>query len=118
MRAEVRHIISNDFFDEATWRPEVEDTFSFWISISVGPQGDIGEEQFQAQVCTPKWLMANHAKEEVVIGWQRILVMEYDWSRIEQAVQQWVASWSADDWHTLALHIARLGPWEFDNYVP
>ena len=43
MRAVVRAILSNDF-DERVWRPEVADSFSFWITVLVGPAESEGEE--------------------------------------------------------------------------
>jgi hypothetical protein len=115
MRAVVRTILSNDF-DERMWKPEVADSFSFWITVLVGPAESEGEESIQVQVCTPRWLLENHKAEDVLIGWRRIVVFEYDWQRLSETVREWVASWHAEDWHTLVLHLARLGAWEFDDY--
>ena len=115
MKAEVKAVFSSDF-DERS-HSEEGDEFSFWIQVLVGPEGE-GEdshEQFQVQVCTPKWLLKFHQSEDIIVGTGRIIVLEYDWPRLERTIRDWVSSWSAPTWRELALKIARLGPWEFDH---
>lgn len=116
MRAELKAIISSDF-DERSYR-ETSLSFSFWTQVFAGPDGEQGREQFQVEVCSPQWLLEHHNEEDVIFGTGRIIAFEYDWPRIERAVRRWVGGWSADTWHELALKLARLGAWEFDNYKP
>ena len=115
MKAELKALISSDF-DERFHEKE-GDNFSFWIQAFVGPEGEEGQEQFQVQVCTPRWLLG-HDREDVIMGTGRIIVFEYHWSRMERAIRQWVNRWRGNSWHELALKVARLGDWEFDNYTP
>lgn len=110
MRAEVRAVISSDF-DETTWKPAEPDNFRFWIQIFVGPEG---HDRFEAEVCTPKWLLSNHDTDDVIIGWAKIIVFEYDWDRIERRIGEFVRAQTGDDWNAIALRVDRIGLWEFD----
>lgn len=116
MRAEVKSIFSSDF-DERAWWPENEDNFSFWVQILAGPEDGEGGDLFEIQVCTPKWIIENIEESSVIIGSGRIIMIKYDWQRLEAIVREWVRSWEAESWHELALRIARIGRWEFDGII-
>ncbi len=115
MKAEVRAFVYTDF-DEATWWPEIEDDFGFWLDVYVGPVGGDGHEPFGVRVCTPQWLMRQRARDDVIVGWGTVLVNHYDPVELQQAIRAFVAQWEAPTWHELALRVARLGSWEFDEH--
>jgi len=45
----------------------------------VGPKDQPGEESFDVEVCTPKFLLNRYGREEVIIGRHFLIVFEYDW---------------------------------------
>ena len=115
MKAEVRAFVYTDF-DAATWWPEIEDDFGFWLDVYVGPVGGEGHEPFGVRVCTPAWLMRQHARDDVIVGWGTVLVNHYDPVALQQAIRRFVAQWEAPTWRELALRVASLGAWEVDEH--
>jgi len=55
MQSELKSIISTQIIDLDIYRPIDEKSFSFTLTVAVGPKGTVEEEIFDIEVCTPKW---------------------------------------------------------------
>ena len=116
MQSEVKSIISAEIADFSTYRPRDEKSFSFLLMVAVGPKGKEGEEVFNIQICTPKWLMDNHNLGEMVLGKHKLIVFEFEMQRILDKVKGLFDSCSGKDWDEIAIKLSRIGHWEFEDY--
>lgn len=91
---------------------------SFWLRMLVGPQDGPGEESFDVLVCTPAWLARTVAKDGSQIGRHRLVVEMLAVDTAEAFLRRQVARLEAPTWDELAVKIARLGYWEFEDYRP
>jgi hypothetical protein len=116
MRAEIRAIESPDVHDLPTYAPEHPEHFGFMLRLYVGPMDGPGEESFDIQVCTPKWLTHRYGEDATINGRHHLIVFKYQWTAIEDFVREFVASCSGDTWREIASKLSRLGYWEFEDY--
>jgi hypothetical protein len=117
MRAEIKRIYSPDIGDLAFFKPQDPESFSFLLRIIAGPEGEEGEESFDVEVCTPRWLLETYQRDEVVIGRHHLIVFEYNWERITQTVTSFCASCFGETWKEAAEKLGRIGKWEFEDYT-
>ena len=71
---------------------------------------------FSIDITTPKWLLENHKKGDVIFGRNRILVFEYDIYRIINEIESYIHSVSGNTWTEIANQISRIAQWEFEDY--
>ena len=117
MDAELKRVHSPDVGDLKNYRPENSEKFAFLLQVMVGPKGKGVEESFDVEVCTPKWLEATYGLPDVVIGRHHLIVKEYDYERIIRAIKDFLQLCSGENWNEVAGKVARLGKWEFEDYV-
>lgn len=118
MVAEVKSIISPDILDFKTYYPDNDTCFSFLLELTVGIKGKDGGDIFGIEVCTPQWLLENHDTSHIVFGRGKLLVFEYNIERIINRLTKYCESCSGNTWEEIALKIARIGNWEFEDYQP
>ena len=118
MKAEIKAIYSLDIDDLQRYIAPKEDNFSFHLRVIAGPQFEPGEESFDLTVCTPKWLLENHGKDDVIIGRHYLIVMEYSFDRIVKAIRDFCDRCVGNTWTEVAEKLGRLGYWEFEDYRP
>ena len=82
----------------------------------VGPDNSEGEESFEIEVCTPKWLMENYSSEEIILGRHLLIVQKFDYKSIHRRILTYLAQCTGDNWSEIALKVSRLGKWEFEDY--
>src|SRR5262245_20876273 len=99
-----------------TYLPEEVDCFFLQVRVIVGPQSQPGEESFDVRVCTPKWLLKQHGKEDVIVGRHLLIVFQYDFDRIRAAIVNFCESCTGESWREVAEKVGRLGYWEFEDY--
>lgn len=116
MNAELKRLHSPDVFDLKNYRPESPENFSFLLQAMIGPAGEEGEESFDIEVCTPKWIMENCRKDVVIIGVHYMVVREYSYERIEGAIKKFLLGCSGSNWAEVARKVSQLGLWEFEDY--
>jgi hypothetical protein len=116
MKAEIKSIYSSDIDDLEGYRPADEESFSFHLCVIAGPQSESGEESFDLTVCTPKWLLENHRKVDVIIGRHYLIVMEYNYQRILKRITDFCETCVGSNWTEVAEKLGRLGYWEFEDY--
>lgn len=116
MLSEIKNIISPDVIDFNNYWPEDEESFSFLITVLVGPRGAAGEESFNVVVCTPKWLLNKYDENELILGKDKLIVFRFDMNRILARIRKLFDNCSGNDWNDIAMKLSRIGHWEFENY--
>ena len=116
MKAVIKGIISPDMDDLRNYVPSDREKFGVLLQLLIGPEDAKGFESFQTMLVTPQWLTANHQKEDVIIGRHYLIVFEFNYERIIQTIQSYLAECTGENWKEIASKIARLGHWEFEDY--
>jgi len=115
MVSEVKNIMSTEIFDLENYRPEDYESFSFLITVRVGPKGEDSSEIFYLDICTPKWLLSNQ-HDDFIIGKGKLIVFKCDMKIILKRIRQLFDGCSGKDWNEIALKLSRIGSWEFEDY--
>jgi hypothetical protein len=115
MLSEVKGIMSTEIFDLENYRPDDYENFSFLLTITVGPKGEIGTEYFDVDVCTPKWLLENQ-HDNVILGKGKIIVFKCDMKMILKRIRALFDGVVGKDWNDIAIKLSRIGHWEFEDY--
>lgn len=118
MRASLKGVLSPDVENLENYIPENPKVFAVLLQLLVGPSGEEGEESFEVVVCTPQWFLKNYHTSEVLIVRHKIIVFEYNYQRIIEAITKYISSCEGKDWPELGGKIGRLGYWEFEDYDP
>jgi len=116
MTAELKRLHSPDVYDLQTYAPEMSDNFGFLLQAMIGPKGTEGEESFDMQVCTPKWLSDHHDPGDIVFGRHYVIVFEYDYARLVNMISSLCNECSGQSWQEIAARLGRFGKWEFEDY--
>lgn len=117
MNAELKRLHSPDIYDLESYQPENPERFGFLLQVMVGPEGKDGEESFDIEVCTPKWLEETYGVDDVLVGRHHLIVREYNYQRIVHAIKEFLRGCSGASWNEVAEKVSRLGKWEFEDYV-
>lgn len=117
MIAELKGFYSTEIDDLENYRPEDPEKFAFGLQILVGPKGENVEESFDIEVCTLKWLEEAYGEDDVIMGRHRLMVRYYNYKRIIDFIERYLRTCSGENWQEVAEKVARLGYWEFENYV-
>lgn len=116
MDAELKRLHSPDIYDLENYQPDDSEEFGFLLQAMVGPKGKDGEESFDINVCTPKWLKENNGRSSIIIGRHYLIVGEYNYKSISEFIQGYLRTCSGDSWSEVAEKVSRLGKWEFEDY--
>ena len=116
MRAKLKKVHSPDIEDLVNYLPENPESFSFLLQALVGPSDEEGEESFDIEVCTPKWLSENYKREDIIIGRHLLIVFNFNFDRIFQKIKSFVENCNGDTWGEIAEKVGRIGKWEFEDY--
>ena len=117
MKAELKYLHSPEIFDLAHFEPKNRKSFSFLLQIMVGPKGEEGEESFEVEVCTPRWLASNFDEERVILGSSYLIVQGYSYEKLKEFIIKYLDHCTGDNWLEVARKVSRLGQWEFENYI-
>ena len=82
-----------------------------------GPEGGPGEESFDVEVVTPKWL-ARMAASGPISGRHMLIVTRYEPDVISDWLHAAVHACSGSSWEEVGPKVARIGHWEFEDYDP
>jgi len=117
MRAKLKSIIVSDIDPESFW-PEEEDNFGFYLQAIIGPDNEEGGDTFGFQICSPKWLMEEYKKSDLIFGRHIIIALQYDFLAIEKKISDLCQKSTGDSWPEIAKKLSRFGYWEFEDYRP
>jgi hypothetical protein len=114
MKATIHSIHSPDAHDLEQYQPS-SDAFSIFLQILIGPADGAGEESFDLEVCSPRWL-----EKQVLpmFGRHLLIAASFDFPAIRRFLETTVAEMESDTWEGLALKLGRIGHWEFEDYEP
>ena len=115
MKAMIYSINSPDVYDLETYNPE-NDNFCLFIELGIGPVNGLGFEIFGLTVCTPKWLLNNRKKDDIIFGRHYLIVFKYNYTSIYNAVSKYISAIEEDTWNKIAVKIGRIAHWEFEDY--
>ena len=114
MRAELRSLYSVDV-DIRTYIP-AEDAFCIGVTAEIGAVGEKGADNFEIEVCSPKWLDAALRDEAVVSGRHRLFMSGFNYGALEAYVLKRVQQAEGPDWASVADKLSRWAAWEFEDY--
>jgi hypothetical protein len=86
------------------------------VTMLVGPDHGPGEEIFQVTICAPTWLAEQAQARGPIVGRHLLIVDPMDVSKVAQALREHVELASGKNWNEVALQVARIGYWEFEDY--
>lgn len=116
MKAIIKRLHSPDIYNLSDFVPEKADSFYILLQLIVSPLNIDGEESFDVILCTPKWLIENHQKSDIIIGRHHLIVFEYNYNRIYDKLKRIVENIEGHTWNDIAEQLSRLGKWEFEDY--
>ncbi len=104
-----------DYDPLCSYQPEDIHFFKFWIEISVGIEGEVGEELFQVCVCSPKWI-ENQLKESCSnLGLYTIIMSEYNYDNLCSILERLFCI-EGKDYNEISNKLGRIGVSEHDPY--
>ena len=116
VRPILKRLHSPDVLDLDTYSPQQVDDFGFLLQAMFGPVGEDGEESFDIVVCTPKWLEGTMNKA-VFSGRHHLFVRSFDIESIRAFLIDYARECAGSSWNEVAEKLARIGKWEFEDYV-
>lgn len=118
MHGLLKSIWTIDGEDASQVIPDDAKCFSIWLRLHVGPSNGEGSESFDVNVCSPCWRAGQCARDGFVVGRHHFVVNEYRFELIRDKLAQLISGCSGTTWHEAATKVARIGGWEFEDYVP
>jgi Immunity protein 8 len=117
MLSEVKGIMGTQVFDLENYRPDNYEDFSISITVTVGPKGEKAGDNFDIEVCTPKWLL-DHRYDDFILGKGKLIVYRCDMIFILAKIRALFEGCIGKDWNEIAIKLSRIGQWEFEDYKP
>jgi hypothetical protein len=116
MKSEIKQILAESEEFNQNFCPEDIYNFNFLLRILVGAKGEKGEESFDVEVCTPKWIENNLNDSDVMIGRHKIIMKEYNYKILKNMVLKLFESKEGNNWKNIAEYLSRYAYWEFEDY--
>jgi hypothetical protein len=118
MHAIIKGIHSPDILDiDENYQPENKNNFGFLLQLLIGAREEEGYESFDIMVCSPGWLVENRYQDKIIMGRHYLIMFEYDYQRLLNWLNNYVARCTGDTWQQCVEKLSRLGKWEFEDYV-
>ena len=118
MRPVLKNIMTIGGDDASKFTPGDSKYFSLWLRLQVGPSDGEGSESFDVLVCSPGWLACQCERDGFVIGRHHFVVNQYRFDFIRDKLIKYIGHCSGENWPEIAGKVARIGHWEFEDYVP
>jgi len=101
-------------YDPAIYFPEVENLFGITLTLSIGPDNEIGSEVSDLFVCTPEWLCKHQWLPELIR--HMLIVRKYDFDEIKDTINKCIEKCTCDTWLETAQKLSRYFAWEYEDY--
>jgi immunity protein 8 of polymorphic toxin system len=112
MKAVIASIYSPDVQDLETYRPDGA-AFRVFLQLLIGPGPNLGDESFDLEVCSTKWL---EEQALPILGRHKLIVNTFEFPVIREFLEKVVGEYEADNWHDLAQKLRQIGKWDFEDY--
>ena len=116
MNAEIKKIISPDVIELKNFYPDDKTSFAFLLEFTVGIEGNEEGDDFQIEVCTPKWMLENFSENDILFGRHKLIVLKYDIEDIIRYLTHYCKTCTGNTWEEIAVKISRIAHWEFEDY--
>jgi hypothetical protein len=83
--------------------------------IEIGPKDGEGADLFHMTVATPTFFLRSGG---VTWGRGHLIVDQFSWSAIDQALEKLCLHAWRSTWHEVAQELNKELHWEFENYTP
>ncbi len=115
IEAEFKGISWLESFPIEQYAPDPARPFSIELGLRIGPKGRPGEEIFFVDVSNALFLSdeAHNLGPRLVVS--TILVETFSVEGVEQIVRDFCKTCRGRTWHEVALHLMRLGRWEYEG---
>lgn len=115
MRAVLKVLSSIDLPDGTSSPPDPTDCWVV-VTASIGIAGDDGSDNFTFYVSTPRRLERIVADESQLWGRHLLIVEQFDWVLVRNAIEKICDEVTGDTWDAIASRLSRYGAWEFEDY--
>jgi hypothetical protein len=115
VRLRIKSIHSPDVEIDA-WRPESLEDVYFPLELEIGLAEKESASLFQIMVATPEGLRRN-AKETIISERGMLVLSEFSWKIVHDALDRIIASSAGDSWQETVLRLQRYFFWEYEDYV-
>lgn len=116
MKSEIKNFFGSEIDEPLeVFQPEITDNFGFLIDLEIGIDGKEGADLFYVMLCTPKWLVENMKKEEILVGLHYLIVIEYNYENLYKKLNELFCI-NGNDWDEIANKLGYIGQWEFRDY--
>lgn len=117
MKSTLRGIwVDSADFSLETYKSEVNNCFSLWVNLKIGPIDEAGTNYFRVNICTPEWLCKHHWLPELMR--HTLLVRKYDLDEIKKTINDYIDQCEGNDWMEIAQKLSRVFAWEYEDYQP
>ncbi|MBV8513897.1 MAG: hypothetical protein JO260_01230 [Acidobacteria bacterium] len=107
MKAKRRNLHSPDADDLKTFAPLPADDFRFLLQTIVGPEAERGQESLDVIACTPDRLKRRFHTSDIILGHEKIIVLDYHYERLRSFIADSCGNCVADSWE-IANKLAEL----------
>ena len=117
MKAQIKysHYLGHETEDVSSFRPENDECFCAYLRLFIGPQDEQGEESYDVQIITPRWLQECQS-DFALVGKNKLIVAHFDHAKIIDFLTRYVERATGANWQEISRKLHGLGSWEFDDY--
>jgi len=115
LRIEIKSLYSYDLKVAGKDLPADVHDFCVDINLDVGIKDSDGSDQFRVTVCSPSWLVRSMEPGEYRFGRGLLILREFDWQQVEEALAKLLGSCSRENWELTAAEISKYLSWEFEG---
>lgn len=98
------------------WKPSSLEEVHFPVQMEIGEVGVEGADIFSLMVATPEGLR-RYAKKDVISERALLVLSEFSWEIVHQALDRILEKCAADSWNESVLRLQRYFHWEYEDYV-
>lgn len=115
MKPNLRGLSSIDLPDGASLPDDPADCWVV-VTASIGVAGDEGSDDFTFYISTPRRLERIVADESQLWGRHLLIVEQFDWALVRNAIEKICNEITGDTWDAIASRLSRYGAWEYEDY--
>lgn len=97
------------------WEPTSLEEVFFLLEFEIGLDGDERRDLFEVVVATPEGLRAIAGKN-VIADRATLVISEYSWARVRQAVEEIIKRCQAPSWREAVMKLQRYFRWEYEDW--